>query len=56
LKIIVPREASWTAVAKRQRRHRFRADDEFWNFNLSRACESGVALRFPPQSKTRWRE
>jgi hypothetical protein len=37
-----------------QRRHRFgRSEDSRVENNL-RAVESGVALRFPPQSKTRW--
>jgi hypothetical protein len=36
-------------VAHRQRR--FRADDELGNISAPRACESGVALRLPPQSK-----
>jgi hypothetical protein len=39
------REASWSAVAERERRHRFRAEDELWDFHAVRACESGVALR-----------
>ncbi len=29
--------------------------DGFWIQEVLRAGESGVALRFPPQSKTRWR-
>jgi hypothetical protein len=46
------REASWSAVAARQRRRRFLAEDEVCDFHPARACESGVALHFPPQSKT----
>jgi len=30
---------------------RFRADEALWISNPSHAGESGVALRFPPQSK-----
>jgi len=44
---------SWTAVARRQPRHRFGAVETAGNFHDLRACESGVALRFPPQSRTR---
>ena len=46
--------ASWTAVAERS------GDTAFGRTKISRiqddprACESGVALRFPPQSMTRW--
>ena len=47
-------QASWSAVAERERRHRFRAGVALGDFHAARACESGVALRFPPQSKTRW--
>ena len=43
------REASWSAVAKRERRHRFRADEARGEFHPDRAG-------FPPQSKTRSRE
>ncbi len=45
--------ASWSAPAERERRRRFRTGDEDGTINPSRACESGVALRLPPQSKTR---
>ena len=54
--ICEPRAASWSAVAERERRHRFRADEAHGEFHPGRAGESGVALRFPPQSKTCWRE
>jgi hypothetical protein len=54
--ICTPRTASWSAVAERERRHRFQADEARGEFHPCRACESGVALRFPPQSKTRSRE
>ena len=50
------REAIWSAVAERERRHRFWPEDAREDFHSSRACESGVALHFPSQSKTRWRE
>ena len=39
-------------AGRAQRRQRLRADNEWGKFNALRACESGVALRFPPQSKT----
>ena len=43
-----------------QRRHRFRADYAQPSSHSFGAGESGVALRFPPHSKTlargRWRE
>jgi hypothetical protein len=46
----------WECGGRAQRRHRFRADKAYWKFHLGRARESGVALHFPPQSKTRSRE
>ncbi len=38
-------------AGRAQRRRRFRADGDSRVENNFRACESGVALRFPPQSK-----
>jgi len=43
----------WTAPAERQRRRRFWPAREVWTTHA--ASKSGVALRFPPQSKT-WRQ
>jgi hypothetical protein len=43
---------SWTAVARQQPRHRFRTGEDHPGWRNSRSLESGVALRFPPQSKT----
>jgi len=42
----------WTAPAERQRRRRFGRVQDVWTART--ASKSGVALRFPPQSKT-WR-
>ena len=44
----------WSAPAERERRRRFRVDGKLTDAKGFRACESGVALRLPPQSKT-WR-
>ena len=44
--------ASWSAPAERERRRRFWADNDYCIINALRECESGVALRLPPQSKT----
>jgi hypothetical protein len=44
----------WTAPAERQRRRSFRPHDNLTNFRKPFVRpKSGVALRFPPQSKTR---
>jgi hypothetical protein len=45
--------ASWTAVAERSGDTAFARTKHFRVENNPRAVESGVALRFPPQSKTR---
>jgi hypothetical protein len=45
-------DASWTAVARRSRDTAFVRRDSLRTDGTFRACESGVALRFPPQSKT----
>ena len=42
--------ALWTAPAERQRRRRFRAREGVTSSGDYAACESGVALRWPPQS------
>ena len=44
---------SWTAVAERSGDTAFGRMEESRGKNIFRAGESGVALRFPPQSKTR---
>jgi hypothetical protein len=45
--------ASWTAVAKRSGDTAFARAENKRTFRDSRPRESGVALRFPPQSKAR---
>ncbi|MEI6193938.1 MAG: hypothetical protein WCS42_06365 [Verrucomicrobiota bacterium] len=46
-------KVSWTAPAERERRRRYRTHTAVVNSKIFRACESGVALRLPPQSMTR---
>jgi hypothetical protein len=46
--------ASWSAVAERSGDTAFGRTGDFGPIQDFRACESGVALRFPPQSMTRW--
>ena len=43
----------WTAVARQQPRHRFWTKEVIPTGEIIRICENGVALPFPPQSKTR---
>jgi hypothetical protein len=50
--IIQPRTASWTAVAERSGDTAFARKKISRTHHHHRAHESGVALRFPPQSKT----
>ena len=44
--------ASWSAVAERSGDTAFARTENFQVENNFRAVKSGVALRFPPQSKT----
>jgi hypothetical protein len=46
------RGASWTALAKRSGDSAFGLVNGLRIYEKLRACESGVALRLPPQSKT----
>jgi len=48
-----PRNASWTAVAERSDDTAFARAEAERTDKVFRAHESGVALHFPPQSKTR---
>ena len=50
--ILASRPTSWTAVARRSRDTAFERAKRVRVKTNCRACESGVALRFPPQSKT----
>jgi hypothetical protein len=43
----------WTAPAERSGDGAFRRKQPLRTREMRRACESGVALRLPPQSKTR---
>jgi len=45
----------WTAPAERSGDGAFGRTGNIIHAKDCRACESGVALRLPPQSKTRWR-
>ena len=50
----VSQPASWTAVARRSRDTAFERAERVRVKTNCHACESGVALRFPPHSKTVW--
>ena len=52
LQVIGKPDASWTAVAERSGDTAFGRKGRRVKFHPDRAGESGVALRFPPQSKT----
>jgi len=47
----IAREASWSAPAKQHDDGAFERLMTLGTSHPLRACESGVALRFPPQSK-----
>jgi len=47
---------SWTASAERSGDGAFERATGWQIFHAARAGESGVALRLPPQSMTRWQK
>ena len=50
--IVKIKARSWTAVAERSGDTAFERTEDFQFYEALRALESGVALRFPPQSMT----